>query len=268
MKSDEDGGSTKPTPQLKTITWNVSAVLFSAGCKPLLQCIAGFLAPRELAILDMVCAVFRRCGIIETTARSAVAAMGCDPAEWVPVGGHQAPAVQRLVQWAGLHRQSGCSPAESLYLLRWWYGQTGAQEPRSNGQLGPHELQRILSFTHSWETAWTFDDMNLKDNLLRGVYGHGFESPRLPQKRSIPPILGGKHTITVWPGEGRTTTFAIATLQKIDPENPGCQALVLAASCDQARMFHKTIAALGAYLKVTSHACVSGTESLSILGEG
>ena len=84
------------------------------------------------------------------------------------------------------------------------------------------------------------------------------------------PILDGKDTIAqAWSGEGKTTTFAIATLQKIDLENPGCQALVLAASCEQARMFHRTVVALGDFLKVTSHACVSGTtESLRILGEG
>ena len=267
IKSAEDGGSTKPTPQPKIITWNVSALLFSAGCKSLLKCIADFLKPRELAILDTVCAVFRRCEVIETTTRSAVAAMGCDPAQWVPVGGEQAPAVQRLVQWASLHPKSGCSPAESLYLLKWWYGQLGEQEPR-RAQLQADELRK-LSFTHSWESTWTFDDMNLKDNVLRGIYAHGFESPCGIQKRGIVPILDGKHTIAVYgPREGKTTTFAITTLQKIDPETPGCQALVLTASCDQARMFHKTITDLGDYLKVTSHACVSGTESLRILGEG
>ena len=37
----------------------------------------------------------------------------------------------------------------------------------------------------------TFDDMNLSDNLLRGIYGHGFEKPSPIQQRGIKPIAEG-----------------------------------------------------------------------------
>ena len=38
-------------------------------------------------------------------------------------------------------------------------------------------------------------DMNLNENLLRGIYGYGFEKPSAIQQRGILPILAGHDTI-------------------------------------------------------------------------
>jgi hypothetical protein len=35
----------------------------------------------------------------------------------------------------------------------------------------------------------TFDDLNLKPSLLKGIYSHGFERPSAIQQRAIRPIL-------------------------------------------------------------------------------
>lgn len=50
------------------------------------------------------------------------------------------------------------------------------------------------------ESNWTqvvssFDDMALKDNLLRGIYAYGFEKPSAIQQRGIMPILSTHDTI-------------------------------------------------------------------------
>lgn len=37
-----------------------------------------------------------------------------------------------------------------------------------------------------------FDDMNLKENLLRGIYAYGFEKPSAIQQRAIVPCIEGK----------------------------------------------------------------------------
>ena len=39
------------------------------------------------------------------------------------------------------------------------------------------------------EVVASFDDMNLKDDLLRGIYAYGFEKPSAIQQRGIMPIL-------------------------------------------------------------------------------
>ena len=49
------------------------------------------------------------------------------------------------------------------------------------------------------QTEWTeiydnFDDMNLKENLLRGIFAYGFEKPSAIQQRAIMPVIKGIHT--------------------------------------------------------------------------
>jgi ATP-dependent RNA helicase len=65
--------------------------------------------------------------------------------------------------------------------------------------------------------APTFEDMHLKESLLRGVYAYGYESPSAVQSRAIVQICKGRDTIAqAQSGTGKTATFAISTLQIID----------------------------------------------------
>jgi len=41
------------------------------------------------------------------------------------------------------------------------------------------------------ETTDSFDAMNLKAELLRGVYAYGFERPSAIQQRAIMPVISG-----------------------------------------------------------------------------
>jgi len=115
------------------------------------------------------------------------------------------------------------------------------------------------------ETNWTqvvtsFDDMKLRDDLLRGIYAYGFEKPSKIQQRGIMPILSGHDTIAqAQSGTGKTATFSISTLQHIDINNPSTQALILAPTRELAQQTQKVVRALGDFLNVTSHACVGGT---------
>ena len=50
--------------------------------------------------------------------------------------------------------------------------------------------------TTNWEEcATTFDAMDLKEDLLRGIYAYGFEKPSAIQQRAIKPTLMGKDLI-------------------------------------------------------------------------
>lgn len=42
------------------------------------------------------------------------------------------------------------------------------------------------------ETVDSFDEMNLKSELLRGVYAYGFERPSAIQQRAIMPVIKGE----------------------------------------------------------------------------
>lgn len=44
------------------------------------------------------------------------------------------------------------------------------------------------------EITDNFDDMNLKETLLRGIYAYGFEKPSAIQQRAIIPCIKGIET--------------------------------------------------------------------------
>merc|ERR1719238_4314 len=106
----------------------------------------------------------------------------------------------------------------------------------------------------------SFDDMNLKDELLRGIYAYGFEKPSAIQMRGIIPVVMGRDTIAqAQSGTGKTATFVIGALQIIDLRNRDCQVLILAPTRELAQQIHKVTIHLGNYMKITSHVCVGGT---------
>ncbi len=50
------------------------------------------------------------------------------------------------------------------------------------------------------DTNWdecidSFDGMNLREDLLRGIFGYGFEKPSAIQQRAIKPVVLGKDVI-------------------------------------------------------------------------
>lgn len=111
-------------------------------------------------------------------------------------------------------------------------------------------------------TCESFDDMNLKEPLLRGIYALGFEKPSAIQQRAILPIIKEKDVIAqAQSGTGKTATFSISVLQKINTEKKETQALILAPTRELAQQIQKVVLALGDYLKVDCMACIGGTET-------
>jgi len=106
----------------------------------------------------------------------------------------------------------------------------------------------------------SFDDYDLNENLLRGIYSYGFEKPSAIQQRAIKPLLDGRDTIgQAQSGTGKTATFAIGCLQRIDFNHHECQALILAPTRELANQIQKVCLALGDYNNIKCHCCIGGT---------
>merc|ERR1719440_218510 len=102
--------------------------------------------------------------------------------------------------------------------------------------------------------------MKLKDELLRGIYAYGFEKPSYIQQRGIIPVVRGHDTIAqAQSGTGKTATFSIASLQKIDQDVPDCQVLILAPTRELAQQIQKVCLSLGDYMNIQCMACIGGT---------
>ncbi|CZS94345.1 ATP-dependent RNA helicase eIF4A [Rhynchosporium agropyri] len=110
------------------------------------------------------------------------------------------------------------------------------------------------------ETVDSFDAMELKPELLRGVYAYGFERPSAIQQRAILPVIGGRDVIAqAQSGTGKTATFSISVLQKLDPTIKQCQALILAPTRELAQQIQKVVVAIGDFMNIECHACIGGT---------
>jgi len=110
------------------------------------------------------------------------------------------------------------------------------------------------------EVVDNFDNMNIKEDLLRGIYAYGFEKPSAIQQRAILPLCKGRDIIAqAQSGTGKTATFTIGILQQLDLNVHDCQALILAPTRELAQQIQKVVLALGEYLHVKCHSCIGGT---------
>ncbi|KDN40767.1 hypothetical protein RSAG8_07942, partial [Rhizoctonia solani AG-8 WAC10335] len=129
--------------------------------------------------------------------------------------------------------------------------------------MSAEELQDVNA--NEIESNWdqivdNFDNMELRAELLRGVYAYGFERPSAIQQRAIVPVIKGHDVIAqAQSGTGKTATFSISILQKLDLDVRGTQALILAPTRELAQQIQKVVVALGDYMSITSMACVGGT---------
>ena len=86
------------------------------------------------------------------------------------------------------------------------------------------------------------------------------------------PVIKGHDVIAqAQSGTGKTATFSISILQKLDPNIKGTQALILAPTRELAQQIQKVVIALGDYMNIECHACVGGTnvrEDMAKLQEG
>jgi translation initiation factor 4A len=136
------------------------------------------------------------------------------------------------------------------------------------------EAADMDSFMESnWdERCESFDDMDLREDLLRGIYAYGFEKPSAIQQLAVIPMVRGKDTIAqAQSGTGKTGAFAIGILQQVDTKARHTQALVLAPTRELAQQTQRVMTSLGDFMGVKVHACVGGTavrEDLRILHEG
>lgn len=122
------------------------------------------------------------------------------------------------------------------------------------------DIQASEIETNYNEVYQSFDQMKLKDELLRGIYGYGFDTPSAIQQRAIVPITTEKDVIAqAQSGTGKTATFAIGILQKIDPSVKDCQALILAPTRELAQQIRSVVMAIGTHLNVNCQSFVGGT---------
>ena len=95
-------------------------------------------------------------------------------------------------------------------------------------------------------TINTWDDLNLKTDLLRGIYAYGFENPSDIQRKAIFPIISENDVIAqAQSGSGKTGTFSISALQRLDTNINETQILIIAPTRELALQIETVIKNIG-----------------------
>jgi translation initiation factor 4A len=95
----------------------------------------------------------------------------------------------------------------------------------------------------------TWDDLDLKPDLLRGIYAYGFERPSPIQSKAIYPILqGGDLIAQAQSGTGKTGSFVIGALSKINLEDNSNQVLIMAPTHELAHQIAMVVQSLSAMM--------------------
>ena len=118
----------------------------------------------------------------------------------------------------------------------------------------------VISATEDLRVYESFDDMNLPEEVLRGIYSHGFEKPSAIQKKGIVPIKEGRDVLAqAQSGTGKTGTFTIGSLSRIDPSMKRVQVLVLVPVRELAQQIEGVAKALGQHMGVSVYSATGGT---------
>lgn len=111
------------------------------------------------------------------------------------------------------------------------------------------------------EEIETFDNMNLPENLLRGIYSYGFERPSAIQKKAIKPIVSGTDVLAqAQSGTGKTGTFCIGSMARIDLSIKAPQVLILTPTRELAQQIDTVARGLSGNMGINIYCAVGGTE--------
>jgi translation initiation factor 4A len=96
---------------------------------------------------------------------------------------------------------------------------------------------------HSW------DELDLNPSILRGIFAYGFEKPSPIQQRAIKPIMEGRDVIAqAQSGTGKTATFTIGALQRINIADSATQVLILSPTRELSTQTAKVVSNLGSFM--------------------
>jgi translation initiation factor 4A len=109
-----------------------------------------------------------------------------------------------------------------------------------------------------------WDELNCDTNLLRGIYGFGFEKPSIIQQKAILPIIRKRDVIAQsQSGTGKTGCFCVAILQLINLKENATQAIILAPTRELSQQIKNVLDNIGIYMKGLKTQLLIGGSSIN-----
>jgi superfamily II DNA/RNA helicase len=106
-----------------------------------------------------------------------------------------------------------------------------------------------------------FDSLKLNEQLLKGVYLHGFTQPSKIQIKGIGSINTGKDCILQsQSGTGKTATYLLGVLNRIDSAEKACQGIIITPTRELATQVYDVASNLAKYTEYNIAKCTGGTD--------
>lgn len=108
-----------------------------------------------------------------------------------------------------------------------------------------------------------WDELEIKNQLLRGIYANGFENPSPIQRKAIVPIIKGHDVIAqAQSGTGKTACFTIAGLEVVDTELSQVQLIILSPTRELSSQTKNVLDSIGQNMKsLSTQLLVGGTST-------
>lgn len=108
-----------------------------------------------------------------------------------------------------------------------------------------------------------FDELGISQPILRAIKEMGFEEATPIQSQAIPVVLSGQDIIgQAQTGTGKTASFGIPLLMKVDPSNKKTQAIVLSPTRELAIQSAEEIRKFSKYMHGVKLLCVYGGQDI------
>ncbi|KAK6542922.1 translation initiation factor eIF4A [Orbilia ellipsospora] len=110
------------------------------------------------------------------------------------------------------------------------------------------------------DKATTYEQMQLSDDLIKGIYANGFDDPAVIIQRGIIPILNGSQVvIQVRPSISIAAAISIAALQTAKTDLAKCQVLILSADRESAARILDNVNGIGKFMDVKTLGLMGGS---------
>lgn len=111
--------------------------------------------------------------------------------------------------------------------------------------------------TENLKVSYTFDEMGLSVDLLRGIFSYGWEKPSPIQQKAITALMEGRDVIAqAQSGTGKTGAFTIGSVSVVTPELEKPQLMILSPVRDLAIQTYQLVKHLTSRMNIRVSICI------------
>jgi translation initiation factor 4A len=120
-----------------------------------------------------------------------------------------------------------------------------------------------IEYTPKEFDKWEDLEGIINEDIMRGIYAYGFDTPSLIQQKALLTMFDKKDIIAqAQSGTGKTGVFTIGALQNVNPKLNKTQAMILAPTRELAKQIHGVISGIGVINKdIRYHVLIGGTST-------